>query len=306
MTEPHLVVNNVNKKFGEFSAITNVSFSISAGNIIALMGHNGAGKTTLLKMILGFLSQDSGEISILNFKPGSIEARKVISYLPEFVAFPSALTGEEVINFYAKLKGQTNFKARSLLAKVDLINVADQKIGTYSKGMRQRLGLAQALIGEPKLILLDEPTTGLDPISRQSIFNLLIEFANNGTSILLSSHAINELESCVDRVMILAQGYLVTNNTLTGIKADSGLPIRFKIWTKTGATETVLKELGANKVDENIVELRCDINEKLKFLSEIAKLKKHIDDVELVFPDLEMVYRKYATDASKGVLDHVH
>ena len=306
MTEQHLVVNSVSKKFGKFVALANVSFSISAGNIFALMGHNGAGKTTLLKLILGFLSQDSGEISILNFKPGSIEARNVISYLPEFVAFPSALTGEEIINFYAKLKGQSNFNARSLLAKVDLTNVADQKVGTYSKGMRQRLGLAQALIGEPKLILLDEPTTGLDPVSRQNIFNLLIEFAKNGTSILLSSHAINELESCVDRVMILAQGCLVTNNTLAGIKADSGLPVKFRILTKTGATETVLKELGAHKVDENILELRCDLNEKLNFLSEISKLKQYIDDVELIFPDLEMVYRKYATDASSGALDNVH
>src|SRR5690606_13764887 len=136
-------------------------------------GHNGAGKTTLFRIVLGFIKPTSGTLSIAGHAPGSDAARRVVSYLPEQVAFPKMLTGREIVRFYASLKGAASDAVQDVLKKVDLVEAADRRVETYSKGMRQRLGLAQALVGRPGLLLLDEPTSGLDPISRQHFYELI-------------------------------------------------------------------------------------------------------------------------------------
>ena len=302
MTSTSLSVQDVTKQFGSHTAVNEVSFALAPGERVALLGHNGAGKTTLFKMILGFLSRDRGEISVLNTVPGSNDARSGTAYLPESVAFPTALTGREVLSYYARLKGQSPKSVMNLLDRVGLSDAAKRRVGTYSKGMRQRLGLAQALIGQPKLVLLDEPTTGLDPISRQNVYELIGEIADQGATVLLSSHALTELEVRTDRILILSKGQLVADDELSKLRAQAGLPIRLKIWTRPGAAEQVAEELGnidRNRMNGRSLELDCGADDKVKTLSAISALGHLVEDVDVHSPSLDDVYKHFSQTAQR-------
>jgi Cu-processing system ATP-binding protein len=301
MTGSSLSVKNISKHFASFRAVDQVSFDLQPGERVALLGHNGAGKTTLFKMILGFLKRDGGEISVLNAAPGSDGARQGTSYLPESVAFPGVLTGKEVLKFYARLKGQKPTDALPLLERVGLADAAGRRVSTYSKGMRQRLGLAQALIGRPKLVLLDEPTTGLDPISRQNVYELIGEIAEQGATVLLSSHALTELEARTDRILIMSKGKLVADDQLNQLREQAGLPIRMKIWTKPDAAEQVADQLGTTRLNGRSVELDCTIDDKIKALSAISALGNLVEDVDVHAPSLDDVYRHFSNTAQKEV-----
>jgi Cu-processing system ATP-binding protein len=299
MTNSTLAVQSVSKHFSSHTAVDQVSFALEPGERVALLGHNGAGKTTLFKMILGFLKRDGGDISVLHAAPGSNAARSATAYLPESVAFPAALTGEEVLKFYARLKGQKPAVAMPLLERVGLAEAARRRVGTYSKGMRQRLGLAQSLIGNPRLVLLDEPTTGLDPISRQNVYELIGEIAEKGATVLLSSHALTELEARTDRILIMSKGKLVADDILSELRAQAGLPIKLKVWTKPDAVKEVAEHLGAGRMNGRSVELDCDIEEKVKALSAISALGNLVEDVDVHAPSLDDVYRHFSNAAQK-------
>ena len=161
-----LAATQLRKNFAGFTAVSDVDIHIDAGETVALAGHNGAGKSTLMKMLLGLLAPTQGSIRIDGHAAGSVAARKIIGYLPETVALYPNMTGFETLTFFASLKGLSDAGNRDLLARVGILEAAGKRVGTYSKGMRQRLALAQALLGQPKILLLDEPTTGLDPASR--------------------------------------------------------------------------------------------------------------------------------------------
>ena len=299
MTNSTLAVQSVTKRFKSHTAVDQVSFALQPGERVALLGHNGAGKTTLFKMILGFLRRDGGDISVLEAAPGSNNARRGTAYLPESVAFPSALTGEEVLRFYARLKGGNVADAVALLERVGLADAARRRVGTYSKGMRQRLGLAQALIGKPRLVLLDEPTTGLDPISRQNVYQLIGEIAEQGATVLLSSHALTELEARTDRILILSKGQLVADDELASLRAQAGLPIRLKVWTRPGDVREVAEQLGAGKMNGRSVELDCGLDEKVRTLSAIGALGNLVEDVDVHAPSLDDVYRHFSNTDRK-------
>lgn len=299
MTHSTLAVQTVTKRFKAHVAVDQVSFDLKPGERVALLGHNGAGKTTLFKMILGFLKRDGGEISVLGSAPGSNVSRQGTAYLPESVAFSGALTGEEVVRFYARLKGENSSRSLELLERVGLADAAKRRVATYSKGMRQRLGLAQALIGKPKLVLLDEPTTGLDPISRQNVYQLIGEIAEQGATVLLSSHALTELEARTDRILILSKGKLVADDALGTLRAQAGLPIRLKVWTKPGAVKEVAEQLGAGKMNGRSVELDCGMDEKVRTLSAISALGNLVEDVDVHAPSLDDVYRHFSNSAQK-------
>ena len=157
-----LLVDNVVKRYGSVETVRGISLRVEPGQRVALLGHNGAGKTTLMKMVLGLTPLSSGRIEILGARPGSRRARGATGFLPESVAFHGALTGREQLHHFARLKSATIRSADALLERVGLADAADRRIRTYSKGMRQRIGLAQALLGTPEIVLLDEPTSGLD------------------------------------------------------------------------------------------------------------------------------------------------
>ena len=226
-----VAVKGVEKSFGAVKALRNVSFDLAAGRLSALVGHNGAGKTTLIKLMLGLIHADRGAVRVLDENPaaGEFSGRRLLGYLPENVAFNAALTGRETLAFYARLKQIKPASAWPLLDRVGLMDAADRKVGTYSKGMRQRLGLAQALLGRPRVLLLDEPTTGLDPALRQTFYEILNELRDDGATVLISSHALNELEDRAEHVLIMNRGKLVAQGTLAELRSISQLPIRVSL-----------------------------------------------------------------------------
>ena len=231
-------VNGVEKSYGAVKALRNVSFDLGPGRLSALVGHNGAGKTTLIKLMLGLIHAERGAVRVLDEDPaaGEFSARRQLGYLPENVAFNAALTGRETLAFYARLKQIKPASAWPLLERVGLMHAADRRVGTYSKGMRQRLGLAQALLGRPRVLLLDEPTTGLDPALRQTFYEILNELRDDGATVLISSHALNELEDRAEHVLIMNRGQLVAQGSLSELRSISQLPIRISLDLAPGAS----------------------------------------------------------------------
>ncbi len=296
-----LHTDNVSRRFRRVEALKGVSLDVAPGEKVALLGHNGAGKTTLFRVILGFLRANSGSVSINGQPPGSRLARRDVSYLPENVAFPKMLTGREIVSFYAKLKSAGAGEVVRALEKVDLAEAADRPCGEYSKGMRQRLGLAQAIVGSPKLMLLDEPTSGLDPISRQRFYTLIGEIADKGTAVLLSSHGLSELELKTDRVAILRKGELVADGSLAELQRSANLPIRIRVRSNSDDVDRVHKRFGGERVNGESVEFDCARPDKMDRLSAISKLGTAVSDVDISSPSLDEVYRYFSReDADAG------
>jgi len=294
-----LVVNAATKRREGREVVAGVTLSVAPGERLALLGHNGAGKTTLIRMILGLTPSDGGEIAVFGAQPGSPAARAVTAYLPESVAFHPALTGREQLRLFARLRNLPAGEVEKLLDRVGLAEAARRRIGVYSKGMRQRLGLAQALLGKPRLVLLDEPTSGLDPISRHDFYEIVDELAEGGAAVLLSSHALTELEARTDRIAILRAGHLVANNDLAALRTGASLPIRLRIAARGDGADEVAERLGGARMNGRMVELTCQQPEKLAHLARIAALGALIDDVEIAPPRLEDIYRHYSREEPK-------
>jgi Cu-processing system ATP-binding protein len=289
-----LSIDGIGKRYGRHAALDGVSMTAEAGERIALLGHNGAGKSTLMKLALGLGLPTSGSISILGVAPGTATARAVTAYLPESVSFHKALTGREQLQLFARLAGAAGKDVTDLLSRVGLKEAADRRIGTWSKGMRQRLGLAQVLLGRPKLALLDEPASGLDPISRVELYGIIDDMAAQGTTVLIASHALTEVEARTDRIAILNKGQLIANDSLHNLRRDAGLPIRITVTTDGDAAKDLAARLGGTRINGASVELACDPENKVATLSQITGSGNIISDIELHEPSLEDIYRHYS------------
>lgn len=285
-----LILSNLTKVYGKRTVLDGVSLALEPGERVALLGHNGAGKSTLMKLVLGLLAPDGGAAAIDGHAPGSGEARAVTAYLPENAAFHPALTGREQISYYLKLRGEAASGADALLAKVGLAEAAHRRIGTYSKGMRQRVGLAQALIGRPRLMVLDEPTSGLDPVSRREFYALLDDLAGQGTAILLSSHALSELEARTDRMVILSQGRVVAEGTLGALRAEAALPLSVEITPKAGAEAALAQRFPEAQSQGGKLKLSAPMDGKLAMLERIAATRGQIADYDIHAATLDDLY----------------
>ena len=275
-------------------ALTDVSFDIAPGERVALLGHNGAGKSTMMKIILGLIPATSGHAIVCGGAPGSDAARGQVAYLPENVAFHPALTGLEQLRHYLRLRGGDAGMAAALLDRVGLGHAGNRRIGTYSKGMRQRVGLAQTLIGKPRLLVLDEPTSGLDPVSRRDFYELLDGLAAGGTSILLSSHALTEVEARTDRILILSKGRMVATGSLPALRRAADLPVAVHLTAVNGFAPDIAAALPqAIRVGADL-RLTCRADEKLPLLARIAGLGGKVADIEIVPPSLEDIYSHYS------------
>ncbi|MCB1503228.1 MAG: ABC transporter ATP-binding protein [Bauldia sp.] len=295
-----LTVAGVSKRFGRVEALTGLTLSVAPGERVALLGHNGAGKTTLLRLILGFLRPDAGSIRVGDHAPDSTAARRAVAYLPENVAFPKALTGRELIGFYARLRDVSTDDAMAALERVGLAHAADRASGTYSKGMRQRLGLAQALLGSPRLMLLDEPTSGLDPLSRHDFYALVDVVAAAGTAVLLSSHSLSEIEARTDRVAILREGRLVADAPLSRLQAEAALPVRIRVRAQPETIDDVSDRLGGTRVNGQTVELIFSQTEKMRRLAAISALGPLVTDFDVTQPSLDDIYVHFSRAAGEG------
>ena len=283
-----LNLKSLTKTYGAARALSEVSFAIAPGERVALLGHNGAGKSTLMKVALGLIPFDGGSVQVLGRAPG--QSREGLAYLPENVAFHPALTGEEQISLFLSLRGENPKSARDLLARVGLHEAASRRIGTYSKGMRQRVGLAQALIGQPRLLILDEPTSGLDPVSRRDFYALLDGLSATGASILLSSHALTEVEARTDRIVILSGGRLVADGPLERLRHAAGLPVTLVVTPAAGCTPDLP---GARQKGDKWV-LTCAPSDKMRHLAVIAGLGPRVADVDVTPPSLEDIYSHFS------------
>lgn len=310
MTAPTIEISNVVKDYGIHKALKGVSFEVPAGQCLALLGHNGAGKTTLMKLMLGLTRPTEGSVRVLGAEPGgdaSLVARSQIGFLPENVRFHEAMTGEEVLSFYARLKGEATDQNAALLGRVGLADAAKRRVKTYSKGMRQRLGLAQALLGAPKLLLLDEPTSGLDPLARTKFYNIIYELAEAGTTILLSSHALTELEARTDKVAIMARGQLQALGALPDLRRDAGLPVRINLDLASDANVDSIRDKMRTKASvghahDGTLQLTCAEDDKMAVVGLVADLGDKIKDMDLLPPSLDEVYAFYGAkqDGTQG------
>ena len=289
-----LKISALTKTFAGVKALDAVSLDIAPGQRVALLGHNGAGKSTMMKIILGLIPFDSGTVEVCGSRPGSAVARAHVAYLPENAAFHPALTGQEQIAHYLSLRGESPKLAMALLERVGLHEAARRRIGTYSKGMRQRVGLAQTLIGKPRLLVLDEPTSGLDPVSRRDFYALLDGLAAEGASILLSSHALTEVEARTDRIVILSGGRMVAMGTLGDLRRTAALPVAMQVTARNGyITELAAALPGAIRIESDL-RLTCAQDEKLPILARIAGFGDKVADIEVVPPSLEDIYSHFS------------
>jgi ABC-2 type transport system ATP-binding protein len=225
-SEPGVIeVNHLRKVYSSgiifrkrFEALKDVSLSIRPGEVFGLLGPNGAGKTTLIKTLLGIIRPSGGNASVLGKSVGSMAARMRIGYLPENLNISKVLTGVEALRFYARLNRVPEKLIRQreegVLKQVGLLGRHTDRIGGYSKGMRQRVGLAQAMIHEPEILIMDEPTDGLDPVGRSEIRQIIEELKNQGKTIFLNSHILQEVEMVCDRVAILVAGNVLGVGTM--------------------------------------------------------------------------------------------
>src|SRR5207302_1488683 len=199
-------------------AVRDLNLRIEPGEVYGLLGPNGSGKSTTLKIILGLVSPTRGRTKIFGHDSSLVKSRETVGFLPENPYFYKFLTGEETLRFFGKLcrlsGPRLKERVNELLELAGLTSARDQRLGTYSKGMLQRIGLAQALINEPKLVVLDEPTAGVDPAGSRDIRNIIVDLKRRGVSVLLSSHLLSQVQEICDRVGILSKGALVREGRL--------------------------------------------------------------------------------------------
>lgn len=291
MTNTHLTLSRVSKRYAAHTAVDNVDLTLNAGECVGLAGHNGAGKSTIIKLILGLITPTSGTITLLGQDVSgghAAEVRRQIGYLPETVALHPSLTGRETLDFYAKLKKQPENKNAELLARVGIAQAANRRVGTYSKGMRQRLALAQALLGDPKVLLFDEPTTGLDPESRQMFYRITRELKEQGATVLLCTHALSELRDYADRVVVMKNGQKLADGTMDELQSQSGLPARISVrlhreaalpepWRQTGALSYLAE---------------CAPDEKITLLRQLGGLD-NVAQIDMLAPTLDDMYARF-------------
>jgi ABC-2 type transport system ATP-binding protein len=208
-----LRVDSICKSFSRTSAVTSVSFDVSGGEVVGIVGPNGAGKSTTLKLILGLLTPDSGSVTLFSDSPTLPTTRKRLGYMPENALFYPALTGSELLGMVGALYGMTKQlvaqRSKQVLAQVGLSSAAHQRMSHYSKGMLQRIYLAQSLLNQPELLLLDEPLDGLDPFGRSNMRDLLKQLKQAGTAIVFSSHILSDVEQVCDRLILMDSGHIV-------------------------------------------------------------------------------------------------
>lgn len=222
MQSTAIQVKGLQKSYDKLPVLRGVDFEVQKGTVFALLGSNGAGKTTVVKILTTLLEQDGGTAAVNGFdvitKP--VDVRQSISLTGQFAAVDEILTGRENLIMIARLRHLSNPRqtADDLLNRFGLTDAANRRVSTYSGGMRRRLDIAMSLIGKPKLVFLDEPTTGLDPEARLEVWQIVKELANNGTTVFLTTQYLEEAEQLADQIAILHEGKIIANGTLADLK----------------------------------------------------------------------------------------
>ncbi len=250
-------------------AVDHLDLRVPAGVIYGLLGPNGSGKSTTIKALLGLVAPSAGECRIFGQPSGEVAARRDVGYLPEAPYFYRHLTGRELVGFYGRMCGlgrrELAGRVETVVAQVGMTAAADRAVETYSKGMLQRIGLAQALVHDPRLLILDEPTAGVDPVGSAAMADLIRSLRDAGKTVLLTSHLLGQMEALCDRVAILDRGRLVAEGTVAELAGGSGR-----------------QQLEVDRLDEaQVVELRAWLAARGRGLHGVAVAGRGLDAVFL-------------------------
>ncbi len=269
---PALAVSDLRKRYGNTSALDGVNLEVGNGELVGLLGPNGAGKSTLTKISCGLVRPSAGSAVVLGHPAGSLPARSQTGYLAELFRFPGWCTARELLLLHQRLAGSEGGEEERarLLGLVELGDAADVRVEAMSKGMQQRLGIAQALVGSPRLLLLDEPTSALDPAGRLIVRGLLAELRAEGVAVLLNSHLLTEIELVCDRVAIVSEGRLVKQGRPQELTRPRGIEV------ETGAGRSVFD--GATREDAP------------RIVAELVAAGEEVYSVEVLKSTLEEVY----------------
>ncbi|MEO5356817.1 MAG: ABC transporter ATP-binding protein [Nitrospirae bacterium YQR-1] len=290
--------NEVTKRYGEVTALDSITLEIVQGETFGLVGPNGSGKSTLMKLLLGIIKPTMGGVLFDGVSPdekGWTELRKQIGYMPERVSFYDNLTGIETLEHFARIKGGSVNNIKDVLAKVLSEEALNRKVGGYSKGMRQRINLAQALLNNPALLVLDEPTSGLDPVGVRQLYGILDELKRTrDVTIVLSSHILAEIEEKVQRVGIMKEGNIKATGTLEELYRGFNLPLRLVI-ILSGGNQSFVEQLRAEGLENVVVRdatLTADLprDKKMGILSYVLEHKDSFADFSVREPSLEEVF----------------
>jgi Cu-processing system ATP-binding protein len=295
---PAIQAHGVAKHYGVLHAVDGIDLTVQRGEIFGLIGHNGAGKSTLFKMMLGLIAPSAGEILVDGAKVGGRDfrsARRHIGYLPENVVLYDNLTGLETLRFFARLKGAPPSQCAPTLARVGLADAATRPLREYSKGMRQRLGFAQALLGAPRVLFLDEPSNGLDPQAIRDFYATLRGLRDEGVTILITSHILAELQERVDRLAIMAAGKIQALGSVQALRDQMQLPLSLAL--RLASADVVL----AQQALSHLTEVRCVVTDhglrvscprasKMAVLGALNRLGAGLLDLNIHEPSLEDVF----------------
>jgi Cu-processing system ATP-binding protein len=293
-----IVARGVHKHYGPVHAVDGVDLDIRPGELFGLIGHNGAGKSTMFKMMLGLIPVTAGEIRIDGTHVSGSDfraVRRTVGYLPENVVLYDNLTGLETLHFFSRLKGVSPAENRQVLERVGLGHAAGRRVREYSKGMRQRLGFAQALLGKPRFLFLDEPTNGLDPEAIREFYAILRGLRSEGVTVVLTSHILAEIQERVDRLAIMAAGKIQACGTVQALREQMDLPLWFSVRVAPEDFETVRAALGhlavgAIEAHDDHVAVQCRREVKMAVIEALAALGGRVRDLTVSEPSLEDVF----------------
>jgi len=294
-------VSSVTKRYGDIAAVDDISLSVAQGEMFGLIGPNGAGKSTLFKLMLGLTPPTSGEIRVHGVLIDGRDFRTVrrrIGYLPESFVTYDNLTGLEVLRLFADLKQVPRSSCAALLARVGLADAAGRRVGGYSKGMRQRLGFAQVLLGQPDLIFLDEPTNGLDPQGIHDFYRILREVQADGATIILTSHILAEIQERVDRLVILQNGRVAAQGTLAQLRTQRVMPSVINVTLLPGqqaGVQAALARIDGVEIamNGNCARISCLPTQKVKVLESLFARNGTVQEIVMHEASLEDLFLGY-------------
>jgi len=309
-------VSHLVKSFGTFKAVDDISFSVNKGEVLGFLGPNGAGKSTTMKMITGFLTPDQGSVTVAgdNIAEHPVAVKSRIGYLPEGAPLYSDMTPLSFLQFVAQIRGyrgaEVNRRVEEIIEKVNLQPVVHKPIDTLSKGFKRRVGLAQAILHDPEVLILDEPTDGLDPNQKHEVRALIKDMATS-KAIILSTHILEEVHAVCTRAMIIANGALVADGTPTSLEAKSPYHNSIEISVRTSTADSVQQSLGKingvrsvdiiTKTDE-IVSLRVFTTGDSAPISQVSQLARdnnwQIENLHVDRGRLDEVFRTITTQQS--------
>jgi len=308
-----VTIRNLEKKFGGFYALNDVSFTIKEGEIFGYIGPNGAGKTTTMKILVGLITDFQGTVSIGNFQvpKRKDEIHKLLGYLPQSVAFQEWRTVNQTLTTFGRLSGLSDTKVEERIPEIlSLLGLADarnKKVSHLSGGMIQKVGLAQALLHEPKFLVLDEPLGGLDPLSRYQFKDIVLKLAKKGTTVLFSSHILSDVQDVADRIGIISHGKILQVGTLNELKirlvsqkmVQVLLSFASDKWQEFGAIRNVIcvEQPSPGRI---LVHLKAGSDEDQvvnDIVQNVVKLGIRVRGVSVIEPSLDEIYFNYVSEA---------